>query len=173
MTRFRSVLAKSLLALLIACGTFATTMQAQDGAITVSVPFAFTVGSQSLAPGTYQFSLDYSALGSDQFLLSVLNVKTSAMELFDVLPQRQRMVEERGHLTFHTSADRHVLAEVHFPGTDTFSELSPRRPAGNSPAMQSSASKSVPEARRCECTAEAGAAAQTPPRSSAICTQSK
>lgn len=95
----------------------AANLQAQD-AITVHLSFPFTVGKQSIPSGTYQFSLE-----SSQFLLSVRNVKTGDMETFDVRPEQQSTFEQNGHLLFRSSADRRILAEVHFPGLNTFSEL--------------------------------------------------
>lgn len=118
MRRFTSYFAKSLVALLLVGGPFATYMQAQNDAVTVSVPFRFTMGTHSIAPGMYQF-----ALVSSQFLLSVTNVKTGRVEMFDVRPERQSSVEERGRLTFRNAAGRNVLDQVHFPDTDTFSEV--------------------------------------------------
>lgn len=143
MTRFTSLFGKSLLALLIAGGAaLPTSMQAQDDAITVSVPFPFTVGTQSIAPGTYRFRLV-----SSQFLLSVTNVKTGHEELFAVHPDRQRSVQVRGGLTFGNSAGRSILNEVHFPGTDTFSEVIERR-ASRLEAKRSTPQNSVAVAKR-------------------------
>ncbi len=125
MTRFTSLVTLSLAALLIAGGTMTMNGQTRDAAITVSVPFPFTVGTQSMRPGTYRFSP-----GSTPFLLSVFNVKTGDMQMFTVHPERQRSTEQRGHLLFGRFADRSVLNEVHFPGTDEWSELvQPRRSA--------------------------------------------
>lgn len=142
MTRFTSLFGKSLFALLIASGTFATNMQAQDDAITVSVPFPFTVGSQSIAPGTYQFSLT-----SSQFLLSITDLKTGHVEMFTVRPERQGTTEERGRLSFGNAASGKVLNEVHFPGTYTFSELNQRR-AKRIEARRSSTADSESVAQR-------------------------
>ena len=123
MTRFTSLVTRSLATLLIAGGTMSMNSQTQDDAIIVSVPFPFTVGTQTVAPGTYRFSA-----GSSPFLLSMVNVRTGDMQMFTVHPERQRATEERGHLTFGRFADRSVLNEVHFPGTNEWSELvQPRR----------------------------------------------
>lgn len=118
MRRFMSLAAQSLVALLIGGAMLVTNLHAQDDAMTISVPFAFTVGTQSKAPGTYQFKLV-----SSQFLLSVTNVKTGEMEVFSVHPQQQRTYEERGHLAFRKAAGHSFLNEVHFRGTDVFSEV--------------------------------------------------
>ncbi len=134
MKLFTPLFRKLLFALLIACGAFATNVQAQNDAITVSVPFPFTVGSQSIGPGTYEFSLV-----SGQFVLSVADMKTGHMTMFNVLPKRQGSVEERGRLTFGNVQGRRILNEVHFPGTDTFSELTQRRAKRTEPTRSSTA----------------------------------
>lgn len=127
MTRFTSLVTRSLLAFLIGGGIHATNLYAQSDAITVSVPFSFTVGRQDVAPGTYRFSLVSSRMESSQFVLSLRDVRTGNMELFEVRPEQQPTVAQHGYLLFHKSAGRSVLNEVHFPGTDTFSELIPPR----------------------------------------------
>ncbi|HKO13737.1 MAG TPA: hypothetical protein VJV22_17340 [Acidobacteriaceae bacterium] len=131
MTRFTSLFAKSLFAVLIAAGSFATSAQAQNDAITVSVPFPFAVASQTIAPGTYHFSLDSSDLGSSGFLLSITNVRSGVTEMVEVLPEQQHAIEERGRLTFRKSAGRPVLTAVHFSGTNMFSQVIQRHRAGS------------------------------------------
>lgn len=119
MKRIPSLLIKSLITILIGSGILATNLQAQSVvAVTASIPFPFTVGAQRIEPGTYRFSLV-----SDQFLLSVLNVKTGDIKMFTVRPEQQRAVKQEVGLIFRNSAGGRVLNEVHFPGTDTFSEL--------------------------------------------------
>jgi hypothetical protein len=83
-----------------------------------SVPFPFTVGTQEMAPGTYEFTLVFS-----QFLVSVLNVKTWDHEIFPVRPGQQLAVEQGGRLKFRNSNARSILSEIHFPVTDRFSEV--------------------------------------------------
>jgi hypothetical protein len=144
MTPFRSLVVKSLVTLLIGSTMLATNLQAQsDDAITVRVPFPFTVGTQSIAPGTYQFSLL-----SSQFLLSVVNVKTGDREVFSVHPEQQRAVDQHGLLVFRNSEGSSVLNEVHFPGTGEFSELIQRHGAGRIEAKRSSTGSSIFIAQR-------------------------
>jgi hypothetical protein len=57
------------------------------------------------------------------FLLSVTNVKTGDKELFTVRPENQCRIEDHGRLIFRDSDGSDTLNEVHFPGTDMFSEL--------------------------------------------------
>lgn len=142
MARFTSLFAKSLFALLIVSGPFATHMQAQNDAVTVSVPFRFTMGTHSIAPGTYQFSLV-----SSQFLLSVTDVKTGRAEIFEVRPARQGSIEERGRLTFRNSAGHNILSQIHFPDTDTFSEVIGRSPAARTESARASVGTPVHVAR--------------------------
>lgn len=118
MTRSISLVRRSLLMLLVASAVLAVNLHAQDDSITVSIPDAFTVGTETMMPGTYQFSLE-----SSEFLISIRNVMTGEKELFDVYPEQQQTVEQRGHLIFRNSAGCSVLHEVHYPGSDTFSEL--------------------------------------------------
>src|SRR5579863_6769248 len=77
MNRFIASFAKLLLAILIAGGTLATDLHAQSDEITVNVPFAFIVGTHTISPGTYRFSLM-----SSEFLLSVVNTKTGDKQIF-------------------------------------------------------------------------------------------
>ena len=123
MKRLPTVFIKSLFTILIGCGALAADLQAQSDAITVRVPFRFSVGAQNIAPGTYRFSLVSSRMEMSQFLLSILDVNSGDAEVVAVRPEQQRTFEQHGHLIFRNSEGHNVLAEVHFPGTDTFSEL--------------------------------------------------
>ena len=148
MKRFPVVIIKSLVTILVGSGILAADLQAQSVAITVSVPFPFTVSAQSIAPGTYRFSLVSSRMESSQFLLSMTNVKTGDMEMFDVRPEWQNTFEQHGHLVFHCTAGLRVLNEVHFPGSDEFSELIQRRHWEGAEATPSSKSNGVCLAQR-------------------------
>lgn len=134
MKRITSLFAKSLFTLLIAGGTLATHLQAQNESMTVTVPFPFTVGTQCIAPGTYRFSLITS-----QYMLSVVNLKTGYKEIFAVHPEDQPRSEPSGRLVFRGSDGPRILDELHFAGSDQFSELNKQRHA----ASPSLASKSV------------------------------
>ena len=143
MTRFTSLVAKSLITLLIGSGTFAANLHAQSDAMIVSVPFPFIMGTQFVPPGTYRFTLV-----SSSFLLSVRDVKTGHEQLFPVRPVQQRALEQHGRLLFHNSEGCSVLNEVHFPGTVIFSEMIQRRAAGRIEAKGSSADSSMSVAQR-------------------------
>jgi hypothetical protein len=145
MTRFTSLVAKSLVTLLIGSATLATNLQAQsdDDAITVRIPFPFTVGTQTIAPGTYQFSQP-----SSQFLISVLNVKTGVMEMFSVRPESQRAIAQYGSVVFRNSEEGSSLNEIHFPGTGIFSEVIERRGGGRMEAKKSPPDDSISIAQR-------------------------
>jgi hypothetical protein len=144
MKRILSLIAKSLAIILIGSGALATNLQAQsDVAVTASVPFPFTVGTHNMAPGTYEFSLD-----SSQFLVSVVNVKTGHREMFPVRPGQQLAVEQRGRLKFRNSKARSALSEIHFPGTDRFSEVDQRHGIGTIEAKNSSTDSSISVAQR-------------------------
>jgi hypothetical protein len=124
MTRFRLLVIKSLATLLVGSATLATNLQAQNEEITARVPFRFTVGTATIAPGTYQFSLP-----SGHFLLSVVNVETGASEMFAVRPEQQLGEEQHGHLVFRDTEGGKELNEIHFPGLEIFSEVIQRRDA--------------------------------------------
>ena len=144
MKRISSLIAKSLVSILIGSGSLAMNLQAQsDLAMTISIPFQFTVGTHSMEPGTYEFSLV-----SSPFLVSVLNVKTGHQEMFPVRPAQQLAVEERGHLKFQNSHACRVLDEIHFPGTDRFVELTQRQGVASIAAKSSPASTPVSVAQR-------------------------
>jgi hypothetical protein len=144
MKRISSLIAKSLVTILIGSGTLAINLQAQsDLAMTASIPFPFTVGTQSMAPGTYEFSLV-----SSQFLVSVRNVKTGHQEMFPVRPGQQLAVEQCGRLKFRNSNARSILSEVHFPGTDRFSEVDQGHGIGSIEAKNPSTDSSISVAQR-------------------------
>lgn len=144
MARRTALAAGSLLALLMAGGTLAHPLHAQsDEEITVRIPFPFAVGAHALAPGTYQFSLP-----STSFMLSVLNVKTGVVEMFNVRPEHQRTIEEKGRLVFRNDQDASVLNEIHFPGTSVFSEVIDRRDPGTMVARRTSPEGSITIAQR-------------------------
>jgi hypothetical protein len=144
MKRISSLIAKSLMSILIGCGTLAINLQAQsDLAMTASIPFPFTMGTHNMAPGTYEFSLV-----SSQFLVSVLNVKTGHQEMFRVRPVKELAVEQRGGLRFRNSEDRSMLSEIHFPGTDRFSEVGQRHGTGSIKAKSSPAAETISVAQR-------------------------
>lgn len=143
MKRITSLVVKSLATFLIGSGSLAMNLQAQSEAITVSVPFPFTVGTQSIEPGIYQFSLL-----SSQFLLSVLNVKTGDMEIFSVHPEQLRAVEQQGRVVFSNSEGCSALSQIYFPGALTFSEIDQRHCAARTEAKRFPTGDSNAVARR-------------------------
>jgi hypothetical protein len=144
MKRISLFLVKTLATILICGGSVAINLQAQDDtAMTVSIPFAFTVGRQNIAPGTYQFKL-----GSDPFLLSVRNVKSGHEEIFPVRPEQPRPFEPRERLIFRNSEGCRALNEVRFPGTGAFMEVIQRHGNERVEAKGSSTGNSVSVAQR-------------------------
>jgi hypothetical protein len=144
MKRISSLIAKSLVSILIGTGSLASNLQAQsDLVVTANIPFPFTVGTHTMAAGTYEFSLV-----SSQFLVSVLNVKTGHQEMFPAYPKQQLAPEERGRVKFQNSDAYRVLSEIHFPGTDRFIEVSQRHGVGTMEAKSSPAAKSITVAQR-------------------------
>lgn len=141
MKRITSLVIKSLITILIG-GGFATTLQAQsERAVTVRIPFQFTVGTQSIAPGTYKVSM-----ASSPFEIAIVDVRNGHRKLFSVLPEQGRTPEPLGRLVFEKREGGRVLSEVHFPGTDTFIEVI--QPRGRVRAKRSLPSDSVSVAQR-------------------------
>lgn len=119
MKGIRLLIVKSLLAAVVVTGPVALTLQAQSSLqITATIPFPFIVGTQSITPGSYQFSLLDS-----QFLLSVRNVKTGHQELFPVYPGSQQAFESPGCLTFQKSNSSSILTDIYFPNNDTLTQV--------------------------------------------------
>jgi hypothetical protein len=144
MNRVTSFAVKSFVAVLIGSGTLASNVQAQvDRSMTTSIQFPFTVGTQAIPPGTYQFSLT-----SSPFLLSVLNVKTGHEQVFFVRPEKQRAFQSYGRLIFSGSEGCSALSQIHFPGTNTFSEIDQRHNAAKFAAKKCSADNSIDLAQR-------------------------
>lgn len=123
MKHISSIIAGSLVAILMS-GASAARLQAQIGAAaTFSVPFAFSADGQSIAAGTYQLNLV-----SNDYMMSIRNVETGATRFLSVHPEQQRTIAARGVLVFHVCGERRVLAEFHIPGTDIYSKtITPRR----------------------------------------------
>jgi hypothetical protein len=118
MKRMTSVIVKSLFAILISGGPLALAAHAQDdSAITANVPFAFSVGNQEIAAGTYKLRLT-----SDPFQMSVRNVHTGYERIFAVRPEVERKFTSQGRLMFQVCDGRIYLAEIHISGTNRFSE---------------------------------------------------
>jgi len=83
--RIMSLIVKSLVTFLLGCGSLAKPLQAQtDLAMTASIPFAFTAGTQIIPPGTCQFSFV-----SSRFLLRMADVEMGHKKLFPVHPEQQ------------------------------------------------------------------------------------
>jgi hypothetical protein len=117
MNRVRSVMAGSLLAVLIAGAAFNAKLVAQNGPGEIfTVPFAFTADGHQIQPGTYEIRRD-----STQFLMSIQNVKTGDKQLFSVRPEQRAGVSAKGLLVFHGCSDRKQLSEFHVRGTSLFS----------------------------------------------------
>jgi len=86
-------------------------------AITVTTPFAFSAGSQSYPPGTYQFTL------LSQWSLSIRNVKGGGKRFFAVHPEETGPLNSQGSLTFRNFEGHRNLQAVYVPGTDIAAEL--------------------------------------------------
>jgi hypothetical protein len=96
--------------------------QAQQGSITVQIPFDFSANNQRLAAGTYQIKL-----ASDRFLL-LSNPTTGESQFLMVSPVWGDLIQSPGRLVFHTYDGRHhYLFQVRIPGRSGYSELTPTR----------------------------------------------
>ena len=117
MKRVKSMMAGSLLAVLIAGGPFEARLNAQSmqGEI-FTVPFAFTAQGHEVQPGTYEVRRD-----SSPFLMSLQNVKTGEKQFFSVRPEQRSAVPAEGMLVFEECGDRKKLSEFHIRGTNLYS----------------------------------------------------
>jgi hypothetical protein len=127
MKRMRSIIVGSLVAVLIAGGTFTSKLHAQnDPGVVFSVPFAFTADGRNIAAGTYELNLV-----SNKFMMSIRNMETGDMQVFTVHPEEQRAIDSHGRLIFHSCGGHMDLTEFHVPGTNLFSETIPPRQQKN------------------------------------------
>jgi hypothetical protein len=144
MNRLTSIAVKSLVAIVIGSGTLASNLQAQvDLSMTTSISFPFTVGTETIPPGTYQFSLS-----SSPFLLAVLNVKTGHEQVFFVRPEEQQKFQSYGRLIFSGPEGCSTLTQIHFPGTNTFSEVTQPHTIAKADARRCPVGHSIAVAQR-------------------------
>src|ERR1700692_4435001 len=113
-----------LLSIALIAGPFAPTTiaHAQEGTITVHVPYDFSANNQRMAAGVYQIKL-----ASDRFLL-LSNTTTGESQFLMVSPVWGDAIQSPGRLVFHTyDGRRHYLFQVRIPGRSGYSELTPTR----------------------------------------------
>jgi hypothetical protein len=117
MKRITSIVTGSLVAALFASGALTINLNAQNepGEIFM-VPFAFTADGHNVEAGTYEVNLV-----SNQYLMSIRNVKTGDEQVFNVLPEQRRAIASQGLLVFHDCGRRKELTEFHIPGTNLYS----------------------------------------------------
>ncbi|HEY2470075.1 MAG TPA: hypothetical protein VGI45_19900 [Terracidiphilus sp.] len=144
MKRITSIMAESLVAVLIAGGGFTNKLTAQNepGAI-FSVPFSFTADGYVVAAGTYEVNLV-----SSQYLMSIRNVDTGEKQIFTVRPEQQPAVAARGLLVFHRCGQRKDLTEFHLPGSKLYSAAISPRHGRNSEVESCSSAESMTVAAR-------------------------
>ena len=117
---------KIALAIAVASGIFGLSSQAADAqAISVTMPFNFSVESQHYAAGTYEF-----ALLSNRFL-SIRNVKGVSEKFFMVRPEQDGPLGVKGGLVFQSANGHRILESVYVPGTDMSVALIKHRRNGN------------------------------------------
>jgi hypothetical protein len=123
MRHMTSFIAKAFFTILISGGMLAASAQAQymNGA-EATVPFAFSAQSQSMAAGNYEIKLL-----PDPFLLAIHKAGTGGDLIFMVRPEDGQSVPSHGYLIFRRDADHLYLAEIHLPGTHTYSVLIQKR----------------------------------------------
>jgi hypothetical protein len=124
MKRNVSMMAGSLLAVLIAAGGFQAKLSAQDPSGEIfTVPFAFTADGHSIEPGTYEIRRSMNP-----FLISIENLRTGDKQLFSVRPEGSKAVPEKGLLVFSRCGEQRKLSEFHIRGTNLYSTtIDPRR----------------------------------------------
>jgi hypothetical protein len=120
----RSTLGRFFLSLSLVAGSFALTpnVQAQQGSITASVPFAFSANDQQFDAGQYEIK------PLNAFELLVSNVTTHQNRLLPVSSMGLRNIQSNGRLLFHRyNGNEHYLYQVWMPGRSEFRELNPTR----------------------------------------------
>jgi hypothetical protein len=86
--------------------------------VIANIPFEFSVNHLHFDAGSYQFNL-----ASDNFGISVINLKTGKKQYTVVRPHDNSRSSELGFLVFTGTAEDHHLSEVHFAGTEGYSRL--------------------------------------------------
>ena len=117
-----STIGSFILSILLVAGPLAPIAHAQEGTITVHVPYEFSANNQRLSAGVYQIKLV-----SDRFLL-LSNTKTGERQFLIVSPVSGDVIQSPGRLVFHTyDGTGHYLFQVRIPGRSGYSELMPTR----------------------------------------------
>lgn len=118
---------KSILAVVITSGILALgTQTASAQAIIVTMPFAFSAGSQLYPAGTYQFTVKY-----ESSLLSIRNVNGGGEKFFMVRPEVNKPLRPHSGLIFDHSDGSNNLQAVRLPGTDRVAELTQQKSISN------------------------------------------
>src|SRR5487761_651826 len=120
MKRITSIITKALFTILMSSWLLAVSVQAQGtSGVEANIPFAFsTYGQKDIASGTYQLELL-----PDPFLLSIRNLKTDKKQILMVHQAESPSPASHDYLTFRRDGDHSYLAEIHFKGTNIYSEL--------------------------------------------------
>lgn len=123
MKRITSVIATALLTIMLGVQPLAVWAQAQDTPrVEATIPFKFSAYRQDIASGTYQLNLL-----SNPFMLSIRNVNTGRKQMLMVLPKESQSPPSHGYLIFRRDGGHSYLAEIHFQGTNLYSELIPEQ----------------------------------------------
>jgi hypothetical protein len=139
MTRRSAILANLLLSLPVVTGLLGTAPRAvaQSRPMTATIPFAFSVGDQHLAAGSY------SVERLDNCFLAVRNNKTSKTVVLMVRKEQGPARESSAHLTFQREGRALYLTQAWFGGSQEYlkSVAKPKRDLEyakqTSPAAQS------------------------------------
>ena len=128
MKHITSIVAGCLFAVLMDAGVLSAKANAQNETAEIfTVPFAFTVDGHLMTAGTYELNLE-----SDQFQLSIRNLKTGKQQFFTVRPEQDRTVASRGRLVFDGCGLKKDLTEFHTPGSNLYSTtIAPRHEAAS------------------------------------------
>jgi hypothetical protein len=114
MTRRSAILANLLLSLPVVTGLLGTAPSAlaQTGEMTATIPFAFSVGDQRLAAGSY------SVERISNCILTVRDNKTARTIALMVLGEQGRGYQSRAHLIFQREGREIYLTQAWFAGTN-------------------------------------------------------
>jgi hypothetical protein len=112
MTRRSAIFANLLLSLPVVTGLLGTAPRAlAQSKMTATVPFAFSVGNQHLAAGSYSVGRINSCF------LAVRNIKSSRTTVLMVRQEQGRGLESNAHLTFQREGRGMYLTQAWFAGS--------------------------------------------------------
>lgn len=124
MRQLNSFIAKALLTMVVGGGILATASaeaQSRNGA-TATIPFEFSAQRASLGAGEYEIkSLP------DPFLLAIRKAGIGRDSIVTIRKEDSQFIPSHGYLVFRGGSGHFHLAEIHVPGTHSYSVIIQKR----------------------------------------------